>query len=61
MNDTPRSPGQGGAPDPNNANPDVAALHDAAIGATGLVQSRLAAVMNVARYHGVEMNPESLR
>ena len=51
----------GPAPDQSAANPDIAALNDAGINMTQTVQSRLAAVMHVARYHGVELNPESLR
>jgi HlyB family type I secretion system ABC transporter len=58
MNDQQRSPDSGSESPPN---PDVAALMDAEIGLTTAVLSRLAAVMNAARYHGVEMNPESLR
>ncbi len=61
MNDTPRSPGSGAHPGQAATNPDIAALNDAAIGLTPTLESRLAAVMNVARYHGVEMNPETLR
>jgi HlyB family type I secretion system ABC transporter len=61
MNDTPRNPGSGSSAGQSAANPDIAALNDASIGAGPMVQSRLAAVMNVARYHGVTMNPESLR
>ncbi len=60
MNDTARTPGAG-AGSHGAANPDVAALDDAAINATPQTQARLAAVMNVARYHGVEMDLESLR
>ena len=52
------APALGAAPDQSAANPDIAALNDASIGMNPLVQARLAAVMNVARYHGVEMNPE---
>jgi len=61
MNHMPRSQGSRSAPDQSGTNPDIAALNDASIGMNPLVQARLAAVMNVARYHGVEMNPESLR
>src|SRR5271157_355169 len=60
MTDTTRSSGAGSAGEPG-ANPDVSALNDASIGADSLAQARLAAVMFAARYHGVEMNPESLR
>ncbi len=61
MNDTPSNPAAGPAPDLGSANPDMAALNDAAIGVSPTAQSRLAAVMHAARYHGVELNPESLR
>jgi HlyB family type I secretion system ABC transporter len=61
MNDTPRSPGTGSPSGQSAANPDIAALNDASIGVSPMVQARLAAVMNVARYHGMELNPESLR
>jgi ABC-type bacteriocin/lantibiotic exporter with double-glycine peptidase domain len=61
MNDTPLSPGSSNAPGEGGTNPDTAAFEDASIGAGPMVQSRLAAVMNVARYHGVEMDLESLR
>ncbi|HUW80789.1 MAG TPA: peptidase domain-containing ABC transporter [Acidocella sp.] len=61
MNDMPQNAGPGSARDHSSANPDVAALDDASMGATPMIQSRLAAVMNVARYHGVELNPETLR
>jgi HlyB family type I secretion system ABC transporter len=65
MNDTHRLPSPGphssGSQEQSAANPDMAALNDASIGLSPLVQSRLAAVMNVARYHGVEMNLENLR
>lgn len=60
MTDTTRSSAAGTAGEPG-ANPDVAALNDALKGADTLAQARLAAVMFAARYHGVEMNPESLR
>src|ERR1700739_4121772 len=61
MNDTQQNPAPGGSQDHSAANPDIAALNDASIGLSALVQARLAAVMNVARYHGVEMNLENLR
>ncbi len=60
MTDTTRNSAAGTAGAPG-ANPDVAALNDAGKGADSLAQARLAAVMFAARYHGVEMNPESLR
>src|ERR1700722_18868856 len=60
MNDTHR-PSSSGPQEQSAANPDMAALKDASLGVFPSVQSRLAAVMNVARYHGVEMNLENLR
>jgi HlyB family type I secretion system ABC transporter len=59
MNDVP--PIAGSEPDQPAPNADMAALNDASFAATPAAQSRLAAVMNVARYHGVELNPEALR
>jgi HlyB family type I secretion system ABC transporter len=61
MSDTPRDPGASAAPDRNAANADIAALNDASFSTNPATQSRLAAVMNVARYHGVEMDLEVLR
>ncbi|OYV34466.1 MAG: ABC transporter ATP-binding protein [Rhodospirillales bacterium 20-64-7] len=46
---------------PSAANIDLAALEDSEIRVDPLVQARLAAVMFTARYHGVQMNPETLR
>lgn len=43
------------------ANPDVAILEALALRISTGARSRLAAALNVARYHGVELNPESLR
>jgi HlyB family type I secretion system ABC transporter len=60
MIDAPQDPAESGLPH-NDANPDMAALGDAAIGAAPTARARLAAAMHVARYHGVEMNPEGLR
>jgi HlyB family type I secretion system ABC transporter len=46
----------------DTTNEDFAALNAASIGGgTGPLQARLAAVMFVARYHGVELDPESFR
>ncbi len=61
MNDTPHNPGYG--PDENRppANPDIAALNDAHLNLTPQSEARLAAILNVARYHGVEINLEALR
>ncbi len=43
-------------------NEDIAALNAASIGGgSGPLQSRLAAVMAVARYHGVDLDPQSIR
>ncbi len=61
MNDTQRDPGANSATGHGAPNLDMAALMDAEINVSPLVQARLAAVMNVARYHGVELNPENLR
>jgi len=61
MNDTPRNPGPSGTAGQSAANPDMAALNDAAFETNPQVQARLAAVMFTARYHGVEMNLDSLR
>ena len=61
MNDTPSTPGQGETSGHSTVNPDIAALEDAGIGSNPQVQARLAAVMFTARYHGMEMNVESLR
>ena len=58
MSDTPRTPDPGGSP----VNNDVAALNAASIGGgSGPLQARLAAVMSVARYHGVELDPHSIK
>jgi ABC-type bacteriocin/lantibiotic exporter with double-glycine peptidase domain len=61
MNDTPRNPGPGETSGQSAANPDMAALNDSGIGTNPQLQARLAAVMFTARYHGVELNVESLR
>jgi HlyB family type I secretion system ABC transporter len=46
----------------NDPNDDVAALNAASVGGgSGPLLARLAAVMNVARYHGVELDPQSIR
>ena len=60
MTDTTRSSAAHPGGDPG-ANPEVAALNDAGIGADAQTQARLAAVMFAARYHGVEMDLEVLR
>jgi HlyB family type I secretion system ABC transporter len=55
MTDAPEQLGQ----DPNE---DVAALNAASIGGGGgPLQARLAAVMFCARYHGVELDPQSIK
>jgi HlyB family type I secretion system ABC transporter len=72
MTDTPRYAGPG--PGADNAkqgkpkadqgpleNVDVAALNAASIGGSGPLQARLAAVMFVARYHGTDLDPASIR
>jgi ABC-type bacteriocin/lantibiotic exporter with double-glycine peptidase domain len=61
MNDTPHTPGPGETSGQSAANPDVAALNDAGIGTSPQMQARLASVMFTARYHGVDLNVESLR
>ncbi len=61
MNDTPRNPGYGPAGDRAAANPDIAALHDARLDLAPQSEARLAAILSVARYHGVEMDLEALR
>jgi ABC-type bacteriocin/lantibiotic exporter with double-glycine peptidase domain len=61
MNDTPRTPGPGDTSGQSAANPDIAALNDSGIGTNPQLQARLAAVMYTARYHGVDMDVESLR
>ena len=51
MNYTPRNPVQHAAADPYETRP----------GEAPVTQARLAAAIQVARYHGVELDPESLR
>jgi HlyB family type I secretion system ABC transporter len=57
MNDTSQNPGA----NMDSLNEDVAALNAASIGGSGPLQARLAAVMGVARYHGVELDPHAIR
>jgi len=58
MNDTSQNPASG----MDGANSDIAALNAASVGGgSGPLQARLAAVMAVARYHGVELDPASIR
>jgi HlyB family type I secretion system ABC transporter len=58
MNDTSSTSGSGETP----GNNDIAALNAASIGGgSGPLQARLAAVMFVARYHGVELDPHSIK
>ena len=46
----------------DDANDDIAALNASSIGGgSGPLLARLAAVMNVARYHGVELDPQSVK
>lgn len=61
MNDTTHNPGYGPAERPPAANPDVAALQDARLDLAPQSEARLAAILNVARYHGIEMDVEALR
>ncbi|MGE4483025.1 peptidase domain-containing ABC transporter [Acidocella sp.] len=61
MNDTPRNPGPDSAEYQGALNPDVAALHDARLDLSPQSEARLAAILNVARYHGMEMDLEALR
>jgi len=56
MTDAPKQTGNGA-----DANEDVAALDAASIGGSGPLQARLAAVMFCARYHGVELDPQSVK
>jgi HlyB family type I secretion system ABC transporter len=56
MNDAPQHTGLGRDP-----NEDIAALNAASIGGGGPLQARLAAVMAVARYHGVDLDVQSIR
>jgi len=45
-----------------NSTEDVASLNAASVGGgSGPLLARLAAVMNVARYHGVELDPQSIK
>jgi HlyB family type I secretion system ABC transporter len=53
--------GKTGPADAGTDNADIAALNAASIGGSSTSQARLAAVMNVARYHGVELDPSALR
>jgi HlyB family type I secretion system ABC transporter len=62
MNDTPHNAAAGGTSDPGRPeNVDFAALNASSIGGTGPMKTRLAAVMSVARYHGVDLDPASIR
>ncbi len=61
MNDTSHNPGYGPEENQTPVNPDIAALNDANLGLTPQSEGRLAAILNVARYHGVEMDLEALR
>jgi ABC-type bacteriocin/lantibiotic exporter with double-glycine peptidase domain len=60
MSDTPRSSGPG-ANDQIPLNPEMAILEDAQVNASPELKSRLAAVLFMARYHGVELDPAILR
>ncbi|WP_240376526.1 ABC transporter transmembrane domain-containing protein [Acidocella sp. MX-AZ02] len=61
MNDTPRNPGLGADEPRGPANPDMAALSDAKLQLNQAGEARMAAVLNVARFHGVEMDLDGLR
>ena len=61
MNDSPHNPELDFAADQAAANPDIASLRDAQLDLRPQCEARLAALLNVARYHGVEMNLETLR
>ena len=61
MHDSPHNPNPSPASDPASVNPDVAYLRDAKLDLAAPCEARLAAILNVARYHGVEMNLETLR
>jgi HlyB family type I secretion system ABC transporter len=64
MNDTSQNPhaGKAAGAGQEGFNDDVAALNAASIGSGGgPMQARLAAVMSVARYHGVELDPGAIR
>jgi HlyB family type I secretion system ABC transporter len=63
MNDIPQDPtfGFDASFDPTDTNPDVAALNDAQIQGSTQMKSRLAAILNAARYHGMEMDLSTLR
>ncbi|MDE2459253.1 MAG: hypothetical protein KGL20_08460 [Rhodospirillales bacterium] len=61
MHDSPHNPNPSPESDPAPVNPDVAYLRDAKLDLAAPCEARLAAILNVARYHGVEMNLETLR
>ncbi|WP_298216718.1 peptidase domain-containing ABC transporter [Acidocella sp.] len=61
MNDAPRDPAYGPEEFEEPVSPDVAALRDANIMLPPQGEARLASILNVARYHGVEMDLEALR
>jgi HlyB family type I secretion system ABC transporter len=63
MNDIPQDPhfGFDAGAEPEDANPDVAALRDAQVQGSQPMRSRLAGILHVARYHGVEMDLSVLR
>ena len=60
MNDTPRNP-ESGAAGQHPPNPEIGILQDAMINGTPEMMSCLAAVLYMARYHGVELDPAVLR
>ena len=61
MNDSPHNPDSGLDADQISTNPDVAYLRNAQLGLKPQCEARMAALLNVARYHGVEMNLDALR
>ncbi|SHE37814.1 peptidase domain-containing ABC transporter [Acidocella aminolytica] len=61
MNDSPHPPESGPEDMRETASPDVAVLHDAHLHLNPPDEARLAAILNVARYHGIEMDIEALK
>ena len=61
MSDSSHNPELGLASEEASANPDVSSLRDLQLNLRPQCEARLAAVLNVARYHGVELSLETLR
>ncbi|WP_298222933.1 peptidase domain-containing ABC transporter [Acidocella sp.] len=61
MTDSPHNPTPDAAAQQASGNPDLAYVRDANLHLRPQCEARLAALINVARYHGVEMNLEALR